>query len=525
MANLIVLLFFLATAVFLALSLILGKARAALTMFRAVGGTFSLLGKLLTFCFNGARGLHVRMPIPAGASMPILAPGDNSPPADRYQDYSDYRGVAAERELTGLCGGAVSLGRYQHPRGKLGSNLSLPISLLHRNCAVIGPPGSGKTEGIIIPWILQLLQNGHSVVTVDVKGDLIDRLRGEVTRLGVRSWYWNFGDGARSQRWNWLDGPVTDQYLEAAVQSILGKPKPNDPQPFFYERDCRWLRALIPIVKHVYAQQPRPRYLYHLISDQNALQDVFRRYPTIRSHAPEVADLLQLQPDEHSRAVSGLLNALHLFNSAGVIKVTEKSDFQLSDLTSTPTLLVVGASLADGRAGEVLSSILLSQLFAHVYTRFSVQAASNPRSLFCIIDEAARLKDRIRYEEVLSISRSAGVGFCLASQDISQFGDEQQVAAILSNCLTFLTLKGCSPQTARYLSGRLGQRASQVVMVNHNRGPFQLFSQQGRQVQSANVPVLAEREIMHPPGNYCAVVQVSPVSSKPFLVDLTRTVP
>ncbi len=55
------------------------------------------------------------------------------------------------------------------------------------------------------------------------------------------------------------------------------------------------------------------------------------------------------------------------------------------------------------------------------------------------------------------------------------------------------------------------------------RGPFDLFSQQGISVQTTTVPVLRERGIMYPPfGPYCAVCQVSPVSNKPFLVDLTR---
>jgi type IV secretory pathway TraG/TraD family ATPase VirD4 len=508
---------------YVVVALVAGKGNAAKLGFSLIGALVTGLGKLSVLVFNGLRGGRWQVPALFGARSPVLAPGDASLPADRYQDYLDYRGVAEERELRVLARGAVSLGPYVHARGRRGRVLWLSAALLQRNCAVIGPPGSGKTEGIIIPWVLELLQQGYSVVTVDIKGDLIDRLGGAAQKLGRRLWYWNSADPSRSHSWNWLDGIHDMRDVEAAVQSILGRPKPNDPQPFFYERDYRWLRALIQITKAVYAQQAKPRDLYQLVGDQEALRDVFRRYPQTRSYATEVTDVLHFGPEEHSRAVSGLLNALHLFNTPSVIQVSERSDFFLPNLGVQPTLLIVGASLADARAAEVLSSMMLNQLFTFIYRRFGPSGTGTPLPVYFVLDEAARLKERLNFEEILSVARSAKVGICLAAQDVSQFGDERHVAAILTNCLTSIVLRGCSPETARYFAARLGQRFEQVVNVNRQRGPFDLFSQYGRGMQTVAVPVLREREIMHPPGGpYCAVVQVAPVTAKPFLVDLTR---
>ena len=184
---------------------------------------------------------------------------------------------------------------------------------------------------------------------------------------------------------------------------------------------------------------------------------------------------------------------------------------------------MIGASLADARAAEVLSSIMLNLLFNFIYRRFSPGGSQTPLPLYFMLDEAPRLKERINFEEVLSVARAAKVGICLAMQDVTQFGDERQFSAILSNCLTIILLRGSSPTTAKYFSERLGQRVDQVVVQSHHRGPFDLFSQKGSSVQTMTVPVLREREIMYPPfGQYCAVCQVSPVTNKPFLIDLTR---
>ena len=49
---------------------------------------------------------------------------------------------------------------------------------------------SGKIEGIVLPWIVELINHGASVATLDVKGDLYDRLLPEAKRVSCRVWYW-----------------------------------------------------------------------------------------------------------------------------------------------------------------------------------------------------------------------------------------------------------------------------------------------------------------------------------------------
>lgn len=458
-----------------------------------------------------------------GGGTRVLCPGDSPDKALGNRDAMDYRGTATEKELGALKQNGVPIGRFMHPKGQPANPLKLPLEMLQRGCAVIGPTGAGKTEGIVLPWITALLQQGASIVTCDVKGDLFDRLLPEARKGGARVWYWNISDPARSMSWNWFDAIQDYRDIEAATLSILGRPKPNDNQPFFYERDYRWLRALINITKQAYKHTAQPRYLYSLVGDQNALRTLFKQSPAIQHLAAEVSDMLQFSVDEHSKAVSGLLNALHLFNTPSIRHVTERSDFKLDEISHSPTLLIIGAALADGRASEVMSGMFINQLTNLVYRRL-VGAQTNAKPLFFILDEAARLKDRINYEEMLSVVRSAKVGVCLASQDVNQFGDARQQAAILSNCLTFIALRGSSADTAKHLSSRLGQRHEDQILTNKDRGPFDLLSKHGQSQHTCSIPVLGEREIMHPPGSpYAAVMHVTPVTKKPFLIDLTTT--
>jgi type IV secretion system protein VirD4 len=476
------------------------------------------------FLFNLCRNCTgpLRFPFVSDIGTRVLAPGDPNKIPVNKPDMMDYRGTAIEAELGQLRNGGVSLGFFTHPRGKRGGPLTLPISLLQRGCAVIGPTGSGKTEGLIIPWIIQLLGMGASVLTCDVKGDLYNRIYNEAKRTGSDVWYWSISDPSLSKSWNWMDELLDDRDIEAATQSILGRPKPGDTQPFFYERDYRWLRTLIQIVKTAYQHTAKPWYLYNLVSDQASLRALFAQTSRIQHYASELSDLLQFSVDEYSRAVSGLLNALHLFNTKAVKTITERSDFSLQRINKSPTLLIIGAALADGRATEVMSGIFFNQMINVVYKRLTNNLAGGV-PLYFIIDEAPRLKDRINYEEVLSVVRSAKVGVCLAAQDVNQFGDQRQQSAILTNCLTFIAMRGVSFDTAKYLSERLGQRNESSIALNKNRGPFDFLSTYGNNQQAIMVPVLGEREIMYPPGpTYTAIIQSEPVSMKPFIIDLTK---
>lgn len=454
---------------------------------------------------------------------PILMPGNRAPSLPPQGDVHDYRGLATPVELRSLSRGGVSLGHYQAPGGMPQGPLYLPTSLLHQHAVVVGPTGSGKTAGIMEPWAMELLRGGHSVVMVDVKGDLMRGLGQRAKAQGYKVLYWDIAQPDQSLAWNWLDGIQDYRDVEAAVASIMGRENTNDPHLFFTKRDRRWLRALIHVVKAVYADQAKPRDLYHVIANPTKLKDLLYRYPDLANYQDDLRDLLDFSPDERSRAVSGLLNELHLFTVPPIEQITGHSDFRLEDIDAQPTLLLIGASLAEAKAAETFSGLILSQLFNHVYRRFQHSGAGKRRSIYFLIDEAARLKTRIDYEQVLAVARSAEVGVCLALQDVAQLGDERTASAILTNCHTLITLRGVSADTARYTTSRLGQRVVQTVDLSHHRGPMEVIGSRGKSISTKTVPVLEEREIMYPPiQSYSALVHVPSASSKPFFVNLTR---
>ena len=442
----------------------------------------------------------------------VLRPGDRSP-ENFNQDYYDYRGAVEESQLDELHQTGVPLGRYLYPDSRLGKKLFLPYDQLDRGTVIIGSSGSGKTHGIIEPWIVDILRGGGSVVTVDVKGDA-QHLQQIGQRLGVRVLYWNGCQPQGSMSWNFLDSIAGDREIEAAISSILGLPPAGD--RFFYDRDVRWLRSLIPLTKQVCGDSAKPYDLYQLVCDRDALRAVFAANPQLESN--NLNDLCMFTYEEHAKAVSGLLNALNLFLVPNTRAVTERSDFKIEEIGEQPTLLIIGAPLSFRNSSEVLSSIMLGQMINYVYRRLEVGGLGSV-PLHFLIDEAARLKDRINYEEFLSTARSAKTGITLALQDVTQLGTEREAQSVLANCQTAIVFAGCSHETAEFLQARMGQRKIQKVGVN--RRDLEVLGDRNRSIEDA--PVLGDREIMHiPVGSYPAIVHARGISPKPILVDLAR---
>jgi type IV secretory pathway TraG/TraD family ATPase VirD4 len=445
----------------------------------------------------------------------VIGPGDPAPPPG--YDFLDYRGLADPRTLHLVTDG-LPLGELADvKRGGLGQ-VALPMDSVVRHACVIGPPGSGKTHSIIIPWIVSLLSAGYSVVTVDVKGDLLPQISQYLAQTGratgAQGLVWDY-NSPRTHRWNFMSEIASEQGIDAAVLSLLGKQKKGDSQPFFYQRDYRWLRGLMRLVLDLHGPAATPTHLTDLIADQLLLA---RLVPHSRSRA-ELTDLANTDPADYGKDISGLLNALSLFSEDSIRRAIATSDFTLREVAENPSLLVAVARMSDGLRGEQLSSLIISQFILMILERFG---SSIPRNLVFMIDEAPRLKERIDYEQLLSVARGAGVGVCLAAQDVAQFGNEQEQSALLANCHTYISMAGASPASAAYFGARLGTREREGFSLTTG-GSRKLFEAPQMTRQSQTTAVLGSREIMFPPfGVHAALVHCPSVSAAPFMVALDR---
>jgi type IV secretory pathway TraG/TraD family ATPase VirD4 len=468
-----------------------------------------------------------------GARRGLLAPGDPTPPPTAPTDYFDYRGVATWREAQPLSDGQFPVGAFADlAKRKFRGPIGLPGQVMNRHAVIVGPAGSGKTQSLLIPWMYAALDSGWSVVSVDVKGDLLeDFLRFKETfgagTLGARMTKWDFMNPLQSAPWEFLRELSDDARVDAAVTAILGRREQRSgTDPFFYQRDYRTLRGLLEFARAALPNARTPSDLLRALEDDMKLDAAVKQHP----RAPGVADLqsvLRYPEAEYPKVISGVVAALAPLTGAGISAVMRSApsrpSLDLEHVLDDHHLLIVSAPLRGGQVSETLSSLLMNQLKQRLYERFGQKR----RPTLIVIDEAPQISDRVDLAQLLEVSRSAGAGVVLAMQDVAQIKDENERSSILSNAAAFAILPGASPKSVGEFSNRLGQRFERTVDLNvGGRGGFG-GSQTSQNYRTESVPVLREREIMQPPvGERAALLHVKAaelgITPKPLLVEMHR---
>ena len=458
----------------------------------------------------------------------VLAPGDPAPAAGAH-GYLDYRGALDARAFRHRADGPFSLGRVMNLRtGQPSKPVGLFLGEIAHHAAVVGPPGAGKTHGLIIPWIVAALREGASVVAVDVKGDMLDAVdahRRQFPPIGCRVVTLDYTRPAKSASWNWVSelrspsGGPDVRAVSSAVEAILGKERPNDSQPFFHQQDSMVLQSLLELVCISPRRNVTAGKLLTLLSDQLQLESVVNKYSGVAASA-RLEPYVVLGPSDYAKATSGVRVALTELAHSLVEHVTTLQTINARRLIDDHHLTVVVAPVQDGKLSAAFSALFLGRLSQAIYDRL---ATGGGRPVVLVIDEAARILDRLRLEEFISVARSADASVILALQDAAQIKDENERSTILSNCATFVSLHGVSRTSADYLTARLGEGRVASQSAQTTRVPGQWRGSHSTTLSSELAPILGSREVMAPPfGRRSAVVHARDVSDHPFVVDLSR---
>lgn len=453
-----------------------------------------------------------------------LLPGDQAG-ADAH-GLMDYRGLDVPERIAGaMRDGVVSLGRMHNPRSGYSAEVMLPWEVLNTHVAIIAPTGSGKTHGLVIPWILSFVNAGGRVIANDIKGDLLKQVLEARRQLNVPAFKiarWNPFDRKDSLQWNPLSEVTDDASRVRLASAIVGDPEKVDSHDrFFVERDLRWLDGLIKLALGI---RPDATFndIYEVISDKATLDNLVLSRPELSANVSELPSMSDM---DYSLAIGSLKNKLLWTTYDSPRYVTRKSSFTLSAIIETPGLLLICAPLAEGEPAKAATAMAFAMLRSVTFQRFGENGLPNA----WIIDEAASVAERIAIDDTLAVARSANLGVTLAFQDVTQLGNEEKQNRYLANCKTMITLRDVSDATGTFFSKRLGKHVVQKVSTS--------LDARGRhmpQVSTETVPVLGPSEISRPPadfGTHCAIVHCPPlgplcsppaVTSQPFIVNLER---
>ncbi len=368
----------------------------------------------------------------------------------------------------------------------------------NNNLLCIGAPGSGKSRGFIIPFLMGCAKRSRdgskaeqkeSVFITDPKGELFEKLSTYFEENGYYVKAVNFLDMAHSDGWNCLyrldeERDLVQTVANTIIQNTSG---PREADDFWSRAELNLLMALIHYVCNLKDANGNL-----LPIEQRSLGDVYQ----LLAHKSinEINRILAQLPPEHpakghhglflkarenlwGNIAIGLGNRLAIFQNQLVDKITRNNDVDLLLPGQKPCAYFVIISAQDS-AYRFLSSLFFSLAFPRLsdYARLECGGRLPVLVNFCL-DEYCNIGYMDGISDTLNSVRGFNMSMQVVVQSLSQWQEKYPDKQWENQLATFdqVLYMGCNDLTsAKYISEKCGKV---TIAVTNNQMPLMpLFS-------------------------------------------------
>jgi type IV secretory pathway TraG/TraD family ATPase VirD4 len=371
-----------------------------------------------------------------------------------WEKYVNWR---AERAVTEPDERAIYLGKDED-----GQKVYLHEEFRTGHAQVIGTTNAGKTESIVLPWIIQDIRNGSGVLIIDGKSDraFLDKLYAYAVEANRAKDFrlFSLADTTLSSTINPLFGGSPQEVTERVFSSFAFE---NE-----YYRDVQF-KIFLGLITLIQEQKRTPtfRLVHRLLTDIEELskwlekcedEDLERQLRAF--HDEEAA--------ERNRKISGLDAKLSHFSMGELSSLFNAEHPQIELDQALRENLICYFQLPTmyfGELSKATGKLVLQSLQSAVAKRH-LGLAKKPNFFCCYLDD---FQDYI-YEgfgALLNKSRSAYVGVVFSHQAL---GDLRKVSDAFANVVGTNTnikvvMRSNDPDTCEYLAKTFGTRKSEKV--------------------------------------------------------------
>ncbi|MBS1960870.1 MAG: TraM recognition domain-containing protein [Bdellovibrionales bacterium] len=351
-----------------------------------------------------------------------------------------------------------------------GVDLYLPESIRLGHVQILGSTGRGKTESVILPWLVRDALRGYSPILIDGKGDpeLVDRIRAALREAQAPHTVevFDLGNPDSSSTTN----PLANGSAQQITDRIFTSFDFEDP----YYRGVQYSHAGS-IVALLRSTAPNEAVtfsrLHELLTAPQALGDAIAQV-SLQSPSVGVRRLLQMDPKLREKELSGLISQIQPFANGEIAKLVNgavegkshrtPSELILNTDRKPRVLVFLLPTLKYQSIGRQLGRCLLQEIAWAVGERSSL-GQSHPFVPVYLDEFSAFVYPG--FQNVLNKARSAGVAFHLSHQSTGDLAlVDPNFATILNTNTNVKCLLGLNdPDTADFFAKHLGTYTSEKL--------------------------------------------------------------
>lgn len=353
---------------------------------------------------------------------------------------------------------------------------------LNNNVLVIGTPGSGKTEGIVKPNILEA---EGSYIIADPKGNLYGKFKDYLETLGYDVKKLDFTKPEESSHYNPLAYITEEQdIVKVAHMLSMGQESICRTDPFWDYAASLLLQALIAYICESRPLEKRKMSdIYELVemceinedSDrENALDMLFKDHEKIiksieghRSFAVKQYKKFRIAAGKTLKSILITLNAkLGSYDTSEINEMTSKDDIDIAGIGQKKTAAFVVVSDTD-RSLDGLANVFYSQSMNELcrYADTECENQKLPVPVRFILDDFATNVCIHEFPRMISSIRSRGISAMIIIQAESQLRAlyKEDANTVICGCDTIVYLGGNDVDTAKAISERCNQPLNKVL--------------------------------------------------------------
>jgi type IV secretory pathway TraG/TraD family ATPase VirD4 len=331
-----------------------------------------------------------------------------------------------------------------------------------RGILTLGGPGSGKTQGIILPTIADRMLSGHSLVVADPQGEITAHILkyAAVTRHLVVV---HDPTSAAGPRYNLAEG-INNVSDARAIADVLVPSAAGDNR-FWTDSAAALLAACLIRFSNLGA-------IYNAMNDMKALAKALKAE---RDDAALLANsfIASVGSDGKvaSNVIATLATALTGWASTDVRANTSASDFDAELIVSQPTVVVL---TCPGRMRAVYASYLgatLRKLMLDLDTIGERNKGPLPMPVGVILDEFPTLGKLDSLVGDVNLVRKRRISILIGAQTKGQFEmiyGREGTQALFTGLATQVVYGGCDADTAEFYSKASGTATTDANMDDPN---------------------------------------------------------
>ena len=383
----------------------------------------------------------------------------------------------------------------------------------NNNLLCIGAPGSGKSRGFIIPFLMGCAQRGESVYITDPKGELFEKLSPYFKEHGHYVKAVNFLDMAHSDGWNCLYGLDKEPQLAQTVANtiIQNTSGAHEADDFWSRAELNLLMALIHYVVNLKngkgellpIEKRGLGDVYQMLAHQS-IQDINRTLAQLPPDHPAKGHhglFLKAKENLWGSIAIGLGNRLAIFQNKLVDAITRNHDVDLLLPGQKPCAYFVIISAQDS-AYRFLSSLFFSLALPRLsdYARLKGKNGRLPVLVNFCLDEYCNIGYMDGIADALNSIRGFNMSCQVVVQSLSQWQEKYPGKEWENQLATFdqTLYMGCNDWTsADYISKKCGKVTIALTSQSKPQPPLYGFVY-GNTRPYSQIRSNTQRELMQP---------------------------